>query len=137
MEAFICPSGRFRQYYEINVSPRNTVFDSFVLNGRQEEGRRLIDSFVDYTCADLITRVYVDGELGVKGGARGWSVEYALPHGSLIGNDHLVPEPGDTWRLNLYRIDSYEENVLDLYAWAEVGKRDFHRPWCFGTLVFA
>lgn len=136
VEAFICPSGRMRQYYEINVSPLNTVFDAFILNGRGEEGFAGFNSFNDYTCAGLITKISVDGEMNVKGGARGWSAEYAIPHSSIIGNDHLIPETGDTWRLNLYRIDSYEENVLDLYSWAEVGKRDFHRPWCFGTLVF-
>jgi len=135
VEAFICPSGKMRQYYEINVSPRNTVFDSYILNGRGEDGHAGYCPFFNYTCEGLITKVHIDGELGVKG-ARGWSAEYAIPHASLIGHDHLVPEPGDVWRLNLYRIDSYEENKLDLYAWAEVGKRDFHRPWHFGVLVF-
>ena len=135
VEAFICPSGKMRQYYEINVSPRNTVFDAFILNGRAPAGPRRMISFPDYTCEGLVTRVHIDGELGVPG-ARGWSVEYALPFLSLIGNDHLIPEPGDTWLLNLYRIDSVKQNELDFYAWATVGKNDFHRPEHFGTLHF-
>lgn len=116
VEAFICPSGQYRQYYEINVSPRNTVFDAFVLNGGEIEGPRKLVSFTDYTCEGMITCVHIDGVLATHG-ARGWSVEYALPFRMLIGNDHLSPEPGDAWRLNLYRIDSLERNKLDLYAW--------------------
>ena len=137
VEAFICPSGKMRQYYELNVSPRNTVYDAAVLNGTPENGPHNLVSFTEFTTPGMITMVHVDGELGVRGGAKGWSAEYALPFTSLIGHDHIVPEAGDAWKLNLYRIDSYEENILDLYSWAEVGKRDFHRPWMFGTLRFA
>jgi hypothetical protein len=136
VEIFICPSGNVRQYYEINVSPRNVVYDSFVLNGSPEVGPRNMISLPEYTTPGMVTKVHIDGELGVKG-AKGWSAEYAIPFSALIGSMHLVPEPGDEWRLNLYRIDSYEENVLDLYSWAEVEIRDFHRPWMFGTLKFA
>jgi len=135
VEAFICPSGQFRQYYEINVSPRNTVFDAFILNGREPGGERHMLSFVDYTCEGLQTVVHIDGQLGVPG-AKGWSVEYALPFRSLIGNDHLIPEAGDCWRLNLYRIDSRVRNELEFSAWATVGINDFHLPQYFGTLCF-
>jgi hypothetical protein len=136
VEVFICPSGKIRQYYEINVSPRNTVYDSAVLNGTPEDGRHNLISLPQYDTPGMVTKVHIDGELGVKG-AKGWSAEYAIPFTALIGADHLVPESGDEWRLNLYRLDSYEENKLDYYSWAEVGKRDFHRPWMFGTLKFA
>jgi len=136
VEVFICPSGKIRQYFEINVSPRNTVYDSVVLNGTPEDGRHNIISMTDYDTPGMITKVHIDGELGVMG-AKGWSAEYAIPFTALIGSDHLVPESGDEWRLNLYRLDSYEENKLDYYSWAEVGKLDFHRPWMFGTLQFA
>lgn len=134
VEAFICPSGKMRQYYEINVSPLNTVFDALIFNSTPEGGERRVVTY-PYTCEGLITRTHVDGELGVPG-ARGWSAEYAIPFLSLIGGDHLVPEPGDTWLLNLYRIDSEKENDLDLYAWGTIGKLDFHFPWAFGTLRF-
>jgi len=135
VEAFICPSGKVRQYYEINVSPRNTIFDTFILNGKENGGEHQMISLMEYTCPGLLTAIHIDGELGVPG-ARGWSVEYALPFRSLIGHDHLIPEPGDEWRLNLYRIDSLQRDKLDLYAWATVGKNDFHRPEYFGTLLF-
>lgn len=136
VEAFICPSGKVRQYYEINVSPRNTVFDTFILNGRAENGGRGdFRSWKEYTCDGLLTMVHIQGELGVRG-ARGYSVEYAIPFSSLVGADNLEPQPGDTWRINLYRIDSPQPRQLEYYAWSPTGANDFHRPWCFGTLVF-
>jgi hypothetical protein len=136
-EFFICPSNRMRQYYEINVSPRNTVFDTFLLNGNTALGEWKIQSFVPYTCAGLITKTYVDGDLNVPGGARGWSAEYAIPFTSIIGHDHIVPEPGDAWKMNLYRIDQPEKGTYVHYAWATIGKIDFHAPMFFGTMRFA
>jgi hypothetical protein len=136
VEAFICPSGRMRQYYEINVSPRNTVFDAFILNGRPRNGERTnFRTWKDYTCDGLVTRVWIDGELG-KPGAKGWSVEYAIPFPSIIGSDHLTPQPGEEWRLNLYRIDSPAPKHLEFYAWSATGANDFHLPWRFGVLQF-
>jgi len=136
VEAFICPSGKMRQYYEIDVSPRNTVFDAFILNGRPLNGKwRDLLTWKDYTCDGLVTRVWIDGELG-KQGAKGWSAEYAIPFSSIIGSDHLTPRRGDEWRLNLYRIDSPQPPHLEFYAWSPTGANDFHRPWRFGFLKF-
>ncbi|MHB9025390.1 MAG: carbohydrate-binding family 9-like protein [Armatimonadota bacterium] len=136
VEVFISPSGKVRQYYELNVSPRNTVFDALILNGAVPDGERNFRSFLEYTCEGMITEVHIDGQLGVPG-ARGWSAEYAIPHTSIIGADHVIPAPGDEWRINLYRIDSLERDELDLYAWSPPGKEDFHVPWRFGTLRFS
>ena len=125
VEAFLCTSGKLRQYYEINVSPLNTIFDAIVLNGRNEVGGdRDFSTLVKYECAGLVTKVFVDGELGVVG-ARGWSAEYSIPFMSVIGHDNVVPEPGDEWRINLYRIDMHERKKQILSAWSPTGERDF------------
>ena len=139
-EVFLCPSGRYRNYYELNVSPRNTTFDTFILNGRSldDDTWQHITSFVDFTCASMETRAFVDGELGVLGGARGWSAEYAIPFAALIGADHLTPVPGDEWKMNLCHIASAKSPApAQFYSWATVGKIDFHCPWTFGTLRFS
>jgi hypothetical protein len=136
VEVFVCPSGKFRQYYELNASPRNTVFDTFILNARPVTGEgRDFRSWIAYSCAGMVTRVHIDGELGVRG-ARGWSAEYAIPFLSIIGSDNLVPKAGEEWRINLYRIDSPEPKRQELYAWSPTGAPDFHRPWRFGRLRF-
>jgi hypothetical protein len=38
--------------------------------------------------------------------------------------------------MNLYRIDSPEPGRQKFYAWNPTQKIDFHRPWCFGLLMF-
>ncbi len=136
VEAFLCPSGKTRQYYEINVSPRNTVFDAFILNGRPLQGERTnFRGLKEYTCEGLLTKVHVEGALGTPG-AKGWSAEFAIPFTSLVGADRLVPRPGDEWRMNLFRIDSPRKDQMEFYSWSATGANDFHRPWCFGTLRF-
>ena len=137
MEVFLCPSVKVRQYYEINLNPLNTVFDTFILNGRPENGGNwAVTSFVEaYTCKGLETAVFVDGELGTPG-AKGWTAEYAIPFTSLIGADTLTPRPGDQWRMNLCRIDHPKDSQVRHYSWATIGKVDFHLPWHFGTLAF-
>jgi hypothetical protein len=136
VEAFISPSGKMRQYYELNVSPRNTVFDAFILNDRPSTGEWTnLRTWKEFSCDGLVTRVWVNGGLG-KQGARGWSAEYAIPFGSIIGSDNLAPQPEEEGRINLYRIDSPEPKHLEYYAWSPTGANDFHRPWRFGVLKF-
>lgn len=136
VEAFLCPSGKTRQYYEINVSPRNTVFDAFILNGRPAGGERTnFRGLKDYTSEGLATKIHVDGTLDAPG-AKGWSAEFAIPFTSLVGADRLAPQPGDEWRMNLFRIDSPQKGRMEFYSWSPTGANDFHRPWCFGVLLF-
>lgn len=137
VEAFICPSGKTRQYYELNVSPQNAIFDAFILNGRSISGERGIGlrSWKDFTCEGMETKVYIDGELG-NPGAKSWSVEYAIPFSSIIGSDNLVPVMGEEWRINFYRIDSPVKGQLEFYSWSPTGANDFHRFWKFGFLKF-
>lgn len=137
VEVFLCPSGKVRQYYEINVNPLNAVFDTFILNSRPQQGDSwTMTSFVEaYTCKGLQTAVFIDGELG-KPGAKGWTCEYSIPFSSLIGADNLVPQRGDQWRMNLCRIDQPPAGPKLHYSWATIGRPDFHYPWSFGTLEF-
>ncbi len=137
VEVFICPSGKTRQYYELNVSPRNAIFDALILNGRSETGEKGtgLRTWKDFTCEGLETQVYINGELD-KPGAKGWSVEYAIPFSSILGADNLVPVSGEEWRINFFRIDSPVKGHLEFYAWSPTGANDFHRFWKFGTLKF-
>lgn len=136
VETFICPTGQPRLYYEINVSPLNTVFDAFILNGRPVGGPRVnFMGLHDYTCEGLITKVFVDGKLG-QPGARGWSAEYAIPFKSLVGYEPGTPKSDTTWFLNLFRIDAPDPKKPEFYSWVPTGAIDFHRPWCFGMIRF-
>jgi len=138
VEVFINPAGAPHHYYEINLSPRNVVYDSHIINNRTPD-----NPFADFlgfpqlNFVDLHTAVWIDGELGVQGGARGWRAEFAIPLAELYGAPHCPPQAGDQWRINFYRIDSPQMNQRRHSAWSPTGREAFHLPWRFGTLIFA
>jgi hypothetical protein len=136
VEVFLNPAGSDHQYYEINVSPKNTVFDACILTNRVNQ--KEAEGFTGLTDFDpaMTTKVHIEGELGIPGKGKYWSVEYAIPFCELFGAPNPVPVPGDQWRMNLYRIDSPEKGEPGYYAWNPTGKIDFHRPWKFGILRF-
>jgi hypothetical protein len=137
VEVFICPSGELHQYFEINVNPLNAVFDACILNGwRMTKPRRFIKGMKELNIRKLKTAVHVDGKVGEPGGAKSWTVEYAIPLREMIGAPNTPPKPGDEWRLNLYRIDHPEKGRTEESAWSPTVTLDFHRPWRFGTLKF-
>lgn len=138
VEVFLNPAGSAHQYYELNVSPLGTVFDACLLNPRTPAAPS--GPFVglpQWDAQGLRTAAYVDGALGVPGGARLWRAAYAIPFAALIGAPHQPPRPGDAWRANFCRIDAPTPGRRDHYAWSPTGGDFFHRPWCFGTLRFA
>ncbi len=137
VEVFLNPAKSDYQYYEINLSPKNIVYDTCILNGRSEENP--FESFVglpqlDFN--DLHTAVWVDGDVDKQGGAREWRAEYAIPFNELYGAPHIPPQPGDEWTVNFYRIDSPVPDQRDHYAWGPTGRAAFHLPWRFGILRF-
>jgi hypothetical protein len=137
VEVFISPAGTLHQYYEINVSPKNVQFDACILNPRVAPGVwKPFRGLWEYTVEGLRTVVHVEGDLDAPGGAKFWNAEYAIPLDQLIGAPHTPPQPGDEWRLNMYRIDSPEPGKQEFYAWSSPGVLDFHTPLRFGTLRF-
>ena len=137
MEFFLSPSSLMRQYYEINFSPTNVVFDSLILNHRSPEvPKAKFIGLTQYDCEGLISKTVINGEMDTPGDFN-WSLEVAIPFTNLLGPDNIVPNVGDSWRMNVYRIDIASEDKKQYhYAWSAFEEIDFHRPWGFGTLFF-
>lgn len=137
VEVFLNPSGVPHQYYEINVSPLNVIFDAVVINARTPRDPEA--EFIGFSAWDppeLRTSVHVDGKVNTSGAARGWTAELAIPLAALFGAPNTPPKPGDVWRINFYRIDSPRKNQREHYAWSRTDRAAFHQPWKFGYLVF-
>lgn len=137
IEVFLNPADTRHQYYEINLSPQNVVYDANVLNGRTPENA--FGKFVaqpQWHLENLTTAVWIDGQLNEPGNARSWTAEYAIALADLYGAPHIPPLPGDTWRVNFYRIDSPQKDQREHYAWSPTGRAAFHLPWKFGYLKF-
>jgi len=68
-----------------------------------------------------------------------------VPFSQLISAPHIPPEPGDTWRANIYRIDRPARRSLggggaadasEFTAWSPTKMHDFHVTEAIGNLVF-
>ncbi|MEW6749573.1 MAG: carbohydrate-binding family 9-like protein [Candidatus Latescibacterota bacterium] len=103
VEVFIDPDGDARRYLELEVNPLNTVVDLLIY--QVESG---FDSSRDWDIAGLQTAVQVVGTVSDSLAAdQGWTVEIAIPWSAMadsVGGGGK-PQPGDQWRLNLYRIE--------------------------------
>ena len=103
VEVFIDPDGDGRNYLELEVNPQNTVVDLNIL-----QLRPTWEADMDWDIAALQTAVLVHGTVNDSlSQDLGWTVEIAIPWAAMaarIGGGHR-PDPGDIWRLNLYRIE--------------------------------
>lgn len=136
VEVFLNPSDVPHQYYEINLSPKNVLYQACVLNGRTAEQPDNNFTAFSMNWTGIRTAVAVDGEMDRPGKAQGWTAEYAIPLAELYGAPHVPPQAGDVWRANFYRIDSPQKDQREHYAWSKTGRPQFHRPWCFGYIKF-
>ena len=103
VEVFIDPDGDGREYLELEVNPLNKVVDLLI-----HQVQNGFDSSIRWDIAGLQTAVQVKGTVNDSLRAdQGWTVEIAIPWTAMasgIGGGG-TPQPGDRWRLNLYRID--------------------------------
>lgn len=134
VEVFLSPDCDLTHYYELEVSPRNVVFDAEIFTDNDlGEGVR---GEVGWTCEGWKTAVAVQGTLDDRTDTdTGWSVEMAVPFASL---GRPTPAVGERWRGNLYRIDRTPEPV-EHQAWSPTfaDPPAFHRPYRFGVIEFA
>jgi len=144
VEFFMDPEGDAEGYMEFEVSPRNTVFDTWIEKPLFSRGG---PSHVDWNAAGLRTKVRVEGTLGGKltntkeREARDvrWVMEAALLWADcaiVSGQMALPPKPGDTWRMNVMRYD-YGKGDPELSQWSpsDVGGA-WHEPKEYGYVTF-
>lgn len=122
VEIFIDETGNGRFYKEIELSPRNVVFDARI--NKEEGGKQKVDS--SWNMEGLQTQVtWIEKEITVY--------HLSLP----IAAFDSPPASGSKWRINLFRIDNDAEGGRHYWSWSPTGvQRDFHVPSRFGTLLF-
>jgi hypothetical protein len=133
VEAFLCPTGDPRHYFEINLSPANVVFDAKVHSPDLHRGTMEVD--VEWDCDGLETAVSVYGTLNDRTDVdAGWSAEVAIPFTSLGLSE--TPRPGDVWRANFLRIDRAAPPEFTCWSPTRETPANFHVPMRFGKLRF-
>jgi hypothetical protein len=103
VEVFIDPDGDAENYLELEVNPLNAVVDLLIYALKPDW-----HSSKDWDIADLQTAVQVQGTVNDSISQDiGWTVEIAIPWAAMVDSvgGGGKPEIGDTWRLNLYRIE--------------------------------
>jgi hypothetical protein len=135
VEAFIDPDSDLTCYYELQTSPHGTLFDAIIHNPTGL--RRDMKGDTSWTCEGWLVGVQVDGTLDNRGDLdKGWTVEWAIPFASLTGAPNTPPKDGDTWRINLYRIDRTPTPEFGCWSPTLEVPPNFHVPTRFGIIVF-
>src|SRR5262249_33668045 len=123
-----------KDYYEIQINPQNLVFDSQfdTYNAPKKEPDGPFGH--QEWSAKLKSAVAVNGTLDKADDTdEGYVVEAAIPWKSFNKALKVPPEPGTTWRINLYAM---EDNGG--VGWSPIlGQGNFHRASRFGRVLFA
>jgi hypothetical protein len=129
VEIFAAPE-TLERYYELEVSPRGTLFDARV--DSPDGDRRTMHVDRDWTCEGLFAAIRRVTE---SDGATSIDTLVRIPFASL---ERGVPQEGEMWRMNFFRIDRHPELGDEYSAWQPTMKNpaDFHVPAAFGTLRF-
>jgi hypothetical protein len=141
VEVMLDADGNGKTYVELQVAPNGSLFDTYLPEFRKYEDT-LDPKRKPYDWnSKAKVGVKVDGTLNKKGDQdKGWTVELAIPLGDVNGLAttavKVPPALGDTWRLNLYRMDG-EGKTQTAASWSPPLRGDFHALDRFGQIVFA
>ncbi len=120
VELFVDHDGDGRDYVELEVSPRGTLFDA-----RFPSYRKALDHSKRWNLKGF--------QAAVSARDGGWRAELRVPFEGLPGGR---PSAGTRWRAHLYRIDQHPDGSGHYSAWSPPLKPDFHVLDRMGTLVF-
>jgi hypothetical protein len=133
VEVMIDPDGDGdgRDYYEIQISPQNLVFDSRFDSYNQPRGGPDGPFGHQDWSARLTSAVSLRGSLDDDGDVdEGYTVEAAIPWASFTAAARTPPQVGDAWRLNFYAMQNNGGA-----AWSPLlGQGNFHRASRFGRV---
>ena len=132
-EVFIDADGDARTYVELQVSPKNVTFDSWlpVYRGNDNAWE-----------SGMETAVQVHGTLNQRDDDdQGWDAELRIPLSAVKGKLETMrgvpPTPGTIWRANFFRFDFPKGRQAVASGWSPPLVGDFHALNRFGQLAFA
>ena len=129
VEVFIKASPTDPSYIELEVNPLGTMLDIYLLDIRKPL------RYPSWNSEKLRWAIDVTGSVDGKPGDTQWTCEMALPLEDVVTAPNTPPDPGDRWRVNLYRVESRPEKGG--LAWSPTLKNDFHVPDMFGEIIFS
>ncbi|XYH97480.1 carbohydrate-binding family 9-like protein [Sorangium sp. So ce1128] len=135
VEVMIDPDGDGdnKDYYEIQISPQNLVFDSQFDDYNAPRGGASGPFGHEEWSAGLASAVELRGTIDDDSDEdRGYVVEAKIPWSSFAKARSAPPSPGDVWRMNFYAMQNNGGA-----AWSPIlGEGNFHRARRFGRVRF-
>ena len=132
VEVFIDVDDLPETYVEIEVSPANVLFDSYIVDPQNID----IPATAAFNMPGLKTAVALQGTLNNHADIDScWTVEIAVPFNDLASERNKTVSPGTKIKINFYRLDKNQGREPAGYAWSPTGGR-FHKPSVFGSLLF-
>lgn len=146
-EVFINPTGDEASYVEFEVSANGTFYDASIAEYRPEVNFAVDSPHLDmmktirvFRAKDSPHAARVEGTLNDSSDTdRGWTCELAVSWSDLARGTNagrLPPRDGDRWRMGIYRINVKSHGNEDEYGAWNPTMTWFHRPWCFGRVLF-
>jgi len=128
VEVMVDPDGDGQNYFEMQLSPTDQVFDTRYRSRRVPQPFGIVswDSALRGACQ-------VDGTANDDQDDAGYTAELAIPWAAFEG--HEPPSAGDEWRVALYVLDKRRDGYGGV-GWSPPLVGDFHVPDRFGRVVF-
>jgi hypothetical protein len=128
VEVFLDPDGDGKNYYEFQICPSGTIFDSLLPAYRKNKN--------EWNAEGMAAKVVIDGTLNNKDDVdKGFTAEFAIPFADLEHAPVRPPKPGDKWKANFFRLDD-AKGGKKAWAWSPPMNNDFHNLERFGVLEF-
>jgi len=131
VEVFIDVDEVAENYVEIEVSPTNVLFDSFIVDPDDID----VPETAAYDLVGIQTGVNAVGTVNNRADMDSlWTVEIAVPFDELVSNFSPEDIPGYEWKINFYRLnrDDYGPRAM---AYSPT-QGSFHKPERFVALTF-
>lgn len=131
VEFFIDTDKEPNNYLEFEVSPRNVLYDSYIVDPKNID----VPATSKLDLADIQTAVHVEGTVNQrKDQDQRWTVEMAIPFAEMVEDFTPAMLKDASWKVNFYRINR-DKSPLEYMAWSPT-QGSFHQPDKFGTLIF-
>lgn len=132
VEIFIDVDDVPETYVEIEISPANILFDSYIVDPENID----VPETALFYLPGIRTAVCINGTLNKREDKDdNWSVEIAIPFADLANENVKRVTTNTEIKINFFRLDENKGMKRMSYAWSPTGAR-FHKPAVFGNLVF-